>query len=48
MVRKREAGSRLGRLRLNWLERVVVWIRKRLGLNKQRPSPLKEMKIWRT
>lgn len=32
------------RLRLNWWERIFAWIRKVLKLNKQRPSPLKELK----
>ena len=47
MVRNSKAGGRGRGLRLNWLERIFVWIRKRLGLDKQRPSPLKEMKVWR-
>ena len=47
MVRKCKAGSSPRRLRLRWWERVIVCIRRRLGLNKQRPSPLKEMKLWR-
>lgn len=48
MVWKRKAGGSLRGLRLSWWERIIVWIRVILGLNKQRPSPLKEMKAWRT
>ena len=45
---KRKTRSRTGRVRLNLWERIVAWVREKLGLDKQRPSPLKELKIWRT
>jgi len=48
MVRKRKAGGRLGGLRLRWWERAIAWLRRVLGLDKQRPSPLKEFNVWRT
>ena len=40
---RRKVDSRARRL---WLK-FVVWLRKVLGLDKQRPSPLKEMTTWR-
>lgn len=43
-----EAAGSLGRLWLRLLDRLWVWVRGSIGLNKQRPSPLKEMKVWRT
>lgn len=46
MVRTDKARGRLRRLRLKWWERIVVWIRRKLGLDKQRPSPLKELNVW--
>ena len=45
MERERKAGGRPRGLRLNCWERVAVWVRERLGLNKQRPSPLKEIRV---
>ena len=44
----RKSRSRPRRLRLNLWERIVMWIRRVLGIDKQRPSPLKEFKVWRT
>lgn len=40
----RETRSRAGRLRMNLWERIVLWIREKLGLDNQRPRPLKELK----
>lgn len=48
MDRLGETSRSLGRLWVTWWERAIAWLREIFGLNKQRPSPLKELKSWRT
>ncbi len=33
---------------MKWWERIFVWVREKLGIDRQRPSPLKELNTLRT